>query len=226
MITGLNRRTFVTMPTIDQRSSCVQSEHVQGEPDREVPLGCAWALLSDLAHRYDHVHQHSDRLATGTRRGQCRSAETGNVSDPFCSNVQHAFRWDEQNGPVDPGTLGGGMSAVGSRAATPRRQEVGVTQPATGENRGFLSSPGQPMVALGPLEVGGQSEASAINIDGVVVGMVPSADGTTSQAVTWTPLPAPGGMQITDLGALLCRHLKRGRCCARRRRRLGCAGIP
>lgn len=188
MITGLNRRTFVTMPTIDQRSSCVQSEHVQGEPDREVPLGCAWALLSDLAHRYDRVHQHSDRLATGT--------------------------------------LSGGMSAVGSRAATPRRQEVGVTQLATGENRGFLSSPGQPMVALGPLEVGGQSEASAINIDGVVVGMVPSADGTTSQAVTWTPLPAPGGMQITDLGALLCRRLKRGRCCARRRRRLGCAGIP
>lgn len=126
---------------------------------------------------------------------------------------------------VSPPAHAAGNAAL-PRPATPRRQEVGVTQLATGENRGFLSSPGQPMVALGPLEVGGQSEASAINIDGVVVGMVPSAEGTTSQAVTWTPLPAPGGMQITDLGALLCRHLKRGRCCARRRRRLGCAGIP
>jgi probable HAF family extracellular repeat protein len=127
------------------------------------------------------------------------------IFDPRCSpSVRRAFRWDEQNGLVDLGTLGGGMSGVGSRAAVNASgQVVGVTQLATGENRGFLSSPGQPMVALEPLEGAGQSDASAINSDGVVAGMSTTPDGSTSHAVIWTPTPsAPGGMQITDLGAL------------------------
>jgi probable HAF family extracellular repeat protein len=118
---------------------------------------------------------------------------------PFCSDDQHAFRWDELSGVVDLGTLGGDFTFVQSRAAVSESgQVVGTSQTEEGYGHAFLSEPGLPMADLGTLPAHTQSEASAINGSGVVAGASHGAN--ESHAVIWTPTPT--GMEMTDLGAL------------------------
>jgi probable HAF family extracellular repeat protein len=121
---------------------------------------------------------------------------TGNVVvSPFPTFAYHAFRYSDQGGLVDLGTLGGQSSTgIGINSFG---QVAGWSYTSSGVPRAFRSTPGQPLQEL-PIFGGttSQSFAGWINDSGQVSGYAENSSGIF-HAFRFTD-----GQPLLDLGAL------------------------
>jgi len=90
------------------------------------------------------------------------------------TSLARAFRWTEETGLVDIGTLGGNRATA--KAINNQGRIVGYSDTAWLQNRAFVYDEGQ-FTELGPLPGGTTSEALDINEEGWIVGGADVAEG-------------------------------------------------
>jgi probable HAF family extracellular repeat protein len=128
------------------------------------------------------------------------SGQVSGFSGTLGSSLYHAFRWSEDEGMIDLGTLYGGQSW--SSAIDSNGHVFGISVTETRQQSLFEWSPSAGMVDLGPIEP--QGDVSAVNDSGQIVGRYFYGP-NVYHAFIWDQtdgmrdLPISGWSQATDI---------------------------